>query len=87
MSFRKQRQRRSACLTPTRRMDAEIPAFVPEGARDQLLRIVHTQRARKLRRRGVVLERIEDGCYAWFEQGVSFMRRTMQRGITKAMRP
>ena len=86
MSFRRVRPRRSIRLTATPRVEAEIPAFVPEGARDQLLRIVHTQRARKLRRRGVVLERIEDGCYAWFETGVSFMQRSMARHFRKLLR-
>lgn len=86
MSFRRVRPRRSIRLTATPRVEAEIPAFVPEGSRDQLFRIVHTQRARKLRRRGVVLEQIEPGCYAWFETGVSFMQRSMARSFRKMLR-
>lgn len=89
MSFRKQRPYRKAVrLTPTPQIADEVPAFVPEGARDQLLRIVHAQRARKLRKRGVILERLEDNpaTFVWFETGVSFMQRQFARTLRKSLR-
>lgn len=45
------------------------------------MRIVHTQRARKLRKRGVPLMLIGRGQYAWFESHESFEARERVRLI------
>lgn len=45
------------------------------------MRIVHTQRARKLRKRGVPLMLIGRGEYAWFETHESFEARERVRLI------
>lgn len=45
------------------------------------MRIVHTQRARKLRKRGVPLMLIGRGEYAWFETRESFDARAVVRRI------
>lgn len=87
MSFRKHRPYRKAVrLGKTEPLAAFHPSEVPEGARDGLFRLVHARRAAKLRKRGVVLDRVEEGVYAWFEHGESFIRRQMQRDLAAAFR-
>lgn len=45
------------------------------------MRIVHTQRARKLRKRGVPLMLIGRGQYAWFETHESYDARVLVRRV------
>jgi hypothetical protein len=84
MSFRKQKRPRQSRTGP-RRMDSIAPPKAGEVL-DEVLRIVHTQRARKLRRRGVVLERLESGTWVWFEHPESYLNRKMQRAIVDTFR-
>jgi hypothetical protein len=54
----------------------------------QFPRIVHRQRARKLRRRGVYLEHVglPPGTFVWYETNESWLNRQMQRSIAASIR-
>lgn len=67
-------------------MTAFRPDEVPEGARDGLFRLVHGGRASKLRKRGVVLEPLEPGVWAWFESGQSHLNRQMRKSLQASLR-
>ena len=47
------------------------------------LRVVHKQRARKLRKRGVMLRTLGPGKYGWHESEESYQRRLLLRTIRK----
>jgi hypothetical protein len=87
MSFRKRRQRRSACLMPTAPLrHIDPPSPFSDVVLDECIRIVHARRASKLRKRGVVLDNLGDGGFVWFEHPDSMLGRRMQKGLSKAMR-
>lgn len=87
MSFRKRsyKRRRFAGSAQPPRLGHIRPPYANEVL-DEVMRIVHTQRARKLRRRGVELQLLEPGVYVWFEHPESFLNRRMQRALVDTMR-
>lgn len=84
MSFRKHKRPRQSRTGPQRLGHIAPPKG--DEVLDEVMRIVHTQRARKLRRRGVALERLEPGTWAWFEHPESFLNRKIQRELMATMR-
>ena len=49
-------------------------------------RIVHKQRARKLRKRGVQLQAVGPGTWAWYETPWSYELRSMVRNLKRTRR-
>jgi hypothetical protein len=73
-------------------MQHENPAYIDDPHAPPLqayiwptkhLRIVHKQRARKLRKRGVMLRTLGPGKYGWHESEESFQRRLCLRTMRK----